>query len=298
MGVALAVYLGVLVWNFQPCFQRTQDSCFVLLGLDLILVGLCWYRPLRDWKWAGLWGLLGGFCALISPVVGFIWGVLSFASSVRERSLSRFGLAVVFCGLALAPWTIRNFLVFGRLVPMKSNLAFELYQSQCLTSGGLLTNFQQHPGGELNAEGREFSRLGEVAYMDRKWEQFWQSVAADPLDFGDRLSSRFLAATLWYTPSGGPWRPWALWLKRVTHPLPFLSLCVLLFTSVGKPLHRAQWIVMGIYVVYLVPYIAVSYYERYAQPLWGIKPLLVIWAADRILSLVKGTPAISEPGDN
>ena len=39
--------------------------------------------------------------------------------------------------------------------------------------------------------------------------------------------------------------------------------------------------VIGAYVLYLVPYIVASYYERYGAPLLGIKVLLVLLAADR-----------------
>jgi hypothetical protein len=41
---------------------------------------------------------------------------------------------------------------------------------------------------------------------------------------------------------------------------------------------------MAAYVVYLMPYIAVSYYERYAAPLLGVKVLLVLWGVDRVIS--------------
>jgi hypothetical protein len=43
---------------------------------------------------------------------------------------------------------------------------------------------------------------------------------------------------------------------------------------------------MGAYVFYLCPYIAVSYYERYAVPLLAVKVLLVIWATDLVLSFL------------
>lgn len=286
LGVAVAVYLGALLWNFQTYFQRTQDICFVLLCFGLIIAGLCWGRPLSTWRRAGIWGLLGGFGAMTSPVVGFAWGVLTLASGIRQQSFSRLAVACLCCGLALAPWTIRNYLVFGRFIPMKSNLALELYQSQLLPTG-LLTSYQHHPGGLQNKEGREYLRLGEMAYMDRKWEQFCQSVAADPLDFGDRVARRFLAATLWYEPFGGPGRPWVLWLKRLTHPLPFLALLFLLFSSTWKPLHPAQWAVIGLYGLYLAPYVLASYYDRYAGPLLGVKVLLVVWAADRVLAVCR-----------
>jgi hypothetical protein len=43
---------------------------------------------------------------------------------------------------------------------------------------------------------------------------------------------------------------------------------------------------MGVYVLYLLPYIGVSYYARYAMPLLAVKVLLVIWATDRFLSFL------------
>ena len=53
-----------------------------------------------------------------------------------------------------------------------------------------------------------------------------------------------------------------------------------------KQLHWAQWAVIGIYLVYLSPYIAVSYYDRYAAPLLAVKVLLVLWVIDHVLALL------------
>jgi hypothetical protein len=44
-----------------------------------------------------------------------------------------------------------------------------------------------------------------------------------------------------------------------------------------------RWTVIGVYVLYLLPYIGASYYDRYALPLIGVKVLLVIWAVDRLV---------------
>jgi len=44
--------------------------------------------------------------------------------------------------------------------------------------------------------------------------------------------------------------------------------------------------ILATYALYLLPYIGVSYYERYAMPLLAVKVLLVIWAADRLLCLI------------
>jgi hypothetical protein len=124
-----------------------------------------------------------------------------------------------------------------------------------------------------------------MAYLDRKWEQFWQAVEGDPVGFLDRVADRFLGATLWYVPmdrTEASRRPWVFWVSRLLHPLPFLSLLVLLFTSLRNPLERFQWIVIAVYLLYLLPYIGASYYDRYSLPLIGVKVLLVLWAADRV----------------
>src|SRR5262249_50375876 len=80
-------------------------------------------------------------------------------------------------------------------------------------------------------------------------------------------------------------RPWMLWSNRLLHPLPFLAVLVLLFTAIVDRLHWSQWMVIGVYLLYLFPYIGASYYESYAIPLMGAKVLLVIWGSDRLLSL-------------
>jgi hypothetical protein len=76
-----------------------------------------------------------------------------------------------------------------------------------------------------------------------------------------------------------------LWADRLIHPLPFLALLLLVFSSAWRPLHPAQWILIGVYLVYLLPYIGVSYYLRYALPLLGVKLLLVLGGLDRLLML-------------
>jgi hypothetical protein len=304
VGQTTLIFVLALLCQFHQCFQRAHDGWLILLCLNLLLAGLCWFRPLHPGpsprrsllRCAG-WGLFGGLGALVSPVVGFVWGMLSVLVGWRQRAGARLALAVLVATLTLVPWTLRNYLVLGRLVPLKSNLAFEAYQSQCLQPDGLLRNFQGHPGAANRPEGREYRLLGEMAFLDRKREQFLHAVGADPVDFLDRVAVRLLAATVWYVPFNRDHearQPCILWLGRLTHPLPFLALLVLLFTAGSKPLQSAQWLAIGLYVFYLLPYVLVSYYDRYACPLLAVKALLLVWAADRLLGL--GAPPAKEPG--
>jgi len=286
--VALAVFVVLLLSDFHLCFQSIHDCWLVLLDIDILIAGLCWFRPLRSRQSATAWGLFGGGCALINPIVAATWGLLSALVGFRNRSYSRLGIAFAVAGLILAPWTVRNYLVFGQLIPIKSNLAYELYQSQCLQPDGLIQNttFASHPYANAGRERRDYKVLGEREFVARRRAEFWKAVRADPLELFDRAAYRFLGATLWYTPfnrSEAAKRPTILWINRLIHPLPFLAVIVLLFTAIWEQLPWAQWMVIGIYLVYLLPYIGASYYERYALPLLGVKVLLVVWVLDRLL---------------
>jgi hypothetical protein len=286
-AVTALVFFAMLVDHFFLCFQLTHDSWLVLLTIDLLLAGCCFVAVLSSYRSATAWGVFGGLSAMINPCVGLAWGGLTLVMALRRRAWSELAVALVAAALTLLPWTVRNYLVFGRFIPSKSNLAFELYQSQCLQPSGLLLRFQGHPYAARSPERRAYEELGEAGFLDLKWQQFWASVQAQPLGFADRAAERFLGATLWYEPFQRPNQPprsWVVWLGRLTHPLPFLALLLLVGSGCWRPLTWPQWVAIAVYVLYLLPYVLASYYDRYGMPLIGVKTLLVLWAIERIRS--------------
>ncbi len=289
LGAAIAYGL-VLSANFRICFEMTSDTGMNLLFLDLFLVGLFWQRPLGHWYMTTGWGLLGGISALANPILGFVWGCLTIGLAIHQRSWRRLAVALFISNLVVTPWMIRNYLVLGRFFPVKSNLGYEFFQAQCLQPPGVLTvtAINAHPAHGGSPERKEYKRLGEPDYVSRKWEQFGEAVWDDPLDFIDRLASRFLCATLWFespNPGQDERRPWLIWLNRTTHPLPFVALLTLLVFGIQGRLRPIEWYAIGTYVIYLLPYIAASYYDRYSMPLVAVKVLLVVWATGRLVEL-------------
>lgn len=291
MGLTAGLFVGCLLGHFHLCFQFTHDSWLVMLTLDLLFGSVYWGNPLGAWRTATIWGVLGGMSTLVNPVLGAVWFTLSLG--VLSKPTARRGLVVALgaAGLILVPWIWRNYVVFGRFIPIKSNLAYELYQCQCLQSDGVLkgTTFHGHPfAAPDGSEGRQYQILGEAGFMDLKWRQFQSAVRAEPTDFARRVGQRFLAATFWYVPLNEPGEanlPLALWASRLTHPLPFLSLLFLALSASWRPLSRLQWLVIAAYIIYLLPYIFISYYDRYAFALLGVKVLLVTWAGAQWVSL-------------
>ena len=49
------------------------------------------------------------------------------------------------------------------------------------------------------------------------------------------------------------------------------------------PLAAAQWVVIGAYLAYLLPYVVVSYYDRYRVPVLGAEAVLLVWGIHRFL---------------
>jgi hypothetical protein len=256
-----------------------------------LLAGLAWGRVFSSDTRSIAWGGYGGFATLCSPVVGFCWFVLSLI--LARGHYRRFALSVLAMAAALAPWTIRNYQVFDKFIPVKSNVAYELYQSQCLQETGVIVakTFGTHPWGKNNKAQRDYRRMGEMAFLKQRQEEFLKAVEKDPMNFIRRVGERFLAVTLVYEPYE-PQRenefPEALNATYATHPLPFLGWLWLLVAYARFGLTRVEKIVFWVYPAYLLPYVLISYYNRYEFPLLTVKWILIIWLGDRVARTVRG----------
>ncbi len=287
--VVVALMALALVTRFHTAFQVTHDSWLVLLALDGLVAVTLWGRRTPSAGRTAAWGVGGGLAALVSPVLGACWAVLTLADAAQARRLRPLAVAAVACALTVAPWVVRNAVVFGRFIPVKSNLAYELYQSQLLSEQGRLSDkvFSTHPFATHGAERAEYAALGEIEFLDRKGRAFADDVRRRPSAFAAKVGDRFLAATLDYSPMNPKEaeREELTALCTFAHPLPFLAACGLLLLAPFVRLPRTYWVTVALLAVYLAPYVLVSYYERYEFPLWGLKTLAVVWLLDVLLGL-------------
>jgi hypothetical protein len=162
-------------------------------------------------------------------------------------------------------------------MPIKSNGMFELWQSQCLDDDGVLDwrTTSEHPWPNNGKLRGEYRQMGEMEFIAHYATVAKQDIAAEPLKFLDRIAGRTLAATLWYMPYA-PRTIWPVWLQRIIFPLPVLAALVLIMTR--RRLSRQAGAAIGITALALLPYALVSYYDRYAMPLIGMKMLIVLYA--------------------
>jgi len=284
-------YLLFLLQNFHLAFQVTHDPWLMMLGLDALIAGSFLLQTQATGMVRTLWGLLGGALALCGPVLGLTWGVLTLLQWPHARHARSWLFSATLALVVVSPWIARNYLVFGKLIPIKSNAFYELFQAQTETPDGLVRNwagFETHPY-KTGVQRDEYRELGEQAFLEKKRTQFLAAVQADPADFLQRVWNRFAGAVLVYVPmekqeESYPVSAYSLYPK-IVQPLPLFAIAILLiFPQALKPMER---VLITLFVVWLLPYIVVSYYDRYGFPLMGVKILLCTAALQRLAILVK-----------
>jgi hypothetical protein len=304
-GVVIAIV--VFTANFYQLFQQTHDTALLLLVISLLWWGLIQLTTERGGLRNAMWGIWGGFCTLCSPIIGATWMLCSL-SILRPKRLSlREGKSlVVVLGLwlvVISPWMIRNRMQFGKWFPIKPNGAYELWQSHCKDEDGIL-DAQSGFGHPWSIDGEQrvrYQQVGEIAFIDEKGAEVRKSILENPLGFIERIGNRAVAALIYYVPfshmeeirSGG----WPVFYARCVHPLPVLSIAVI--AVIGTiPVERKVAITVSMFALLLMPYILVSYYDRYAAILAGIKMLLILygWSEltrfSRSRSLSRGTNSV------
>ncbi len=278
-AVAFAAYAVAIGSQFYYLFQFTHDHWIVLFWV-------CVFFDLADRFYArkagavavGGWGVAGGLAVLTAPVLGPVWAALTLTLAVAINRIRPFAFSTFVAVMVVAPWMVRNALVFHRFIPVKSNLAFELYQSQCLEPDGVLRQNTAfiHPYLSAGDERKLYVQEGEMSYLEQKRTMFLESVRAEPLSFVERVGRRFAAATVAYVPYDASEGADSKLARTLLHPLPFVGL-VLTLANRGWRSDRRKTIAIVIYVTYITPYIIISYYIRYTMPLLLIKAMFCLW---------------------
>lgn len=143
-------------------------TCLIASLLWLQTIRLEQSRATRDWL---VWGLLWGLAGLVSPV---LLGPLPFLVIWLAVQRSRSGLAWLAPGVlaacvllaVLAPWTMRNYRAFGRLIPLRDGFWMEVHVGNNGDTSDV-TPDSAHPTTSP-IEYAQWRRLGEIGFMDAK----------------------------------------------------------------------------------------------------------------------------------
>lgn len=186
-------------WIFLPAanYFSTQglwDASLCALMMTTLLwatIEIQFSRQLRHWVGYGaLWALALMVNAATLSLLPFHFAWLAWRLRRSGPSAMRsVAFALLFIGLGVSPWLVRNQIVFGKFIPLRSNFGLELY----------LGNNEQvpqtwawwlHPYGNTE-ERQRFQKLGEIQYMAEKQLAALQFIRTHPRQFLRLTWNRF-----------------------------------------------------------------------------------------------------------
>ena len=204
VGIAAASLWAVFPNAIMIPFEWIWDtSLSALLAATLLWATLALADSNRVRDWCG-YGFLWGFALMTNPSLGsllpFLLGWAACRASKRDRTLlskpvfgwwKAPGLALSVAILCCAPWTIRNYAVFHRLVPLRSNFPLELYIGN---NENYDDKHPRYPGPiTKDRETLRYFRIGEVPFMDEEMRKAKTFILAHPrvelILFADRFAA-------------------------------------------------------------------------------------------------------------
>jgi 4-amino-4-deoxy-L-arabinose transferase-like glycosyltransferase len=274
------------IWTLSPFFFRWPTtwiwdftiSALLMAVLLILTLDVAETGNTKLWLWlGGLWGL----AALTNPaLISVLPFTTAYAAYVNRRAgrkwLRGLSLASVLFAAIIAPWLIRNEVVFGHFVFLRSNYWFEFHLGNYHYSNGM--GFSGKHPTKNPLELRHYMTAGEQGYI--------QWAKDDALRFVREYPGEFLNLTIhrvwWFwdgTPllyeSGGWWKPWEFW------PLSCAGWLGLLFVLTRRP---RGWVLLAVpLIIYPVPYYlsyCSSKYRHAIEPelvLLSVYLLYVIW---------------------
>lgn len=188
-----ALFPNAIMVPFEWIWDTSLSAllCAILLWATLELSET--HRP-RDWC---AYGLLWGFVLLTNPSLGSLlpfllaWVVYRTRRQAAPLPFSRAALALGLAILCCAPWTIRNYAVFHRFVPLRSNFPLELYI-------GNNENYDEkhvrYPGPiTKERELIRYFRMGEMPFMDEELRKAQNFMRANPRTVVILMADKFVA---------------------------------------------------------------------------------------------------------
>jgi hypothetical protein len=287
---AAAFYCFFVLLNFRWFFQLTHESWLLLLIMNIIFIVAVHLREHKIMlKEAIVWGALGGFSMLASPIVGMVWLALCIINMFFRINSKYLIYSAALFFLICTPWFVRNYVVFNKIIFMKSNLFHDLYHFNYENPyDGLVYEPFEYKCLLWTAKDNPdclYRKVGEAEFMEIYKKKFFTALKNNPERFIQNVETRLLSAFLIFYPHSKYDK--ANILKTTLHALPFISILLLI---VFKQSSTSSFIQTGmiIYFVYLLPYILVSYYFRYAIPLTPLKILFPFWALDFMIVKLNG----------
>lgn len=279
--VASALYVALPLHLIWPHWEAIT-VCFGTV-LFCILTRRIAKAPLRTDVLAGA---ATGVLLLLNPATIIpccSWLVFALRRAPRPRILRLAlagGAAIVFICL---PWTVRNYLQFHALIPIRDNFGMELYVSNRDGAGPTyienITRNPNMPHANSNTEEARLVRdMGEYAYNRDRQARAWRWIRDHP---GEFASLSLLRIERFWFPLPIPMSAssWSVWVVTV------VSAAGLILLIARR--NAALWFLAPVLVLYPLPYYLVNNDARLRYPILWISVLCAGFALSALFAKLR-----------
>jgi len=278
-----ALFPYAIYWPVRVVWEMSLSA--FLLSLALLMTLRMADAPPRPRMWIAfglLWGLLALTNTAVLSLLPFCLLYLFWRLPRVPRQFVGFAMCILAAGLAVSPWLVRNYLVFGKFVFVRDNLPLEMHMANNDQSTGLWTR-SEHPGNDPEAM-RRFQQLGEIRFMQEKQQQLNDFIREHPGQF-----FRFTLARVLYFWIGPPQADIVagydlMFARHLMFILPAVFAFAGLWLTLRKRL-RGGFLLACCLLFYPLPYYLVNPFPRYKHAIEPEMILLAVfffWEASKI----------------
>jgi hypothetical protein len=284
-------------WVFLPTslfFPITWiwDTAMAALFLALIFWATLAMRDAKTvWAWAG-YGALWATGVLVNPsmlsLLPFLAGWAIWQARSDSKLWTKFASAAMLVFLlGLVPWTVRNYLVFGKVIVLRSNFGLELWLGNNPNVPDTWAAWM-HPNDNID-EALKYKNMGEIAYMAKKQHDAFVFMRTHPGDTLNFMYRRFVEN--WLAISDSPvdfWGNAPLYIRAFFILNVLLSLSTLLGVLFAYRLRHPQAFPYAMVpLIFPIIFYVTHSSLRYRFPMDPIMMILAAYGVSRMIAMVR-----------
>jgi 4-amino-4-deoxy-L-arabinose transferase-like glycosyltransferase len=274
------IFTIVVTYLFVRAIQASDRRAWWLAGLGVATGIGAYFRP-------GLLLVPVALCAAAIPTLGW------------RRALATAAVPIVLAAALIAPWTVRNYDVFGRFIPLRIGIGQNLWEGLGEVENDFGAKLSDSETEAQVARVRPDLRYGTPAYDDFLRDWATEAIRDHPGTYARVLAKRSIQSTValhndaWVgatPPRAGsgvaygfdhPWAALKLAISALLEPLLF---CVAIASAFWtRALWRQHLLMFSVPIATVLPYIVLHLEPRYALPGSFVYMILVGVGVTRLL---------------
>jgi 4-amino-4-deoxy-L-arabinose transferase-like glycosyltransferase len=186
-----AIFPNAILLSYQSLWDTSLSA---LLGATALwaTVAIAGSTRKRDWAACGfLWGVILMANAAVLSLLPLLLGWAAYQASKTSKFAARdVSLACAVIILCCVPWTIRNYLMFHNIVPLRSTLGLQLWVGN--NPGARVIWLGEHHPINDASERRQYIEMGELPYMAAKLRNAVDYILTHPRHEAELIRGRFV----------------------------------------------------------------------------------------------------------